>query len=389
MEPLIDRKAARLAIANALQRSRAVAVIGPRQCGKTTLCQQFVPASSVNYFDLEDPASQARLDEPMTALSRLSGLVVIDEIQHRPELFPVLRVLIDRKPQTNGQYLLLGSASMHLLRQTSESLAGRIETIELSGFSLAEVGAKAMEKHWLRGAFPLSYLAPTDDNSLSWRKNFVRTYLQRELPQLGLRTPVSTLRRFWSMLSHYHGQVRNLAQLARTLGTTEMTARHYADLLEDLFMLRQLQPWHANLKKRQVKAPKIYLRDSGLFHYLLGIRTLKDLLEHPRSGASWEGYVIEEVLKALPVDDAYFWATHGGAEVDLLLLHGGRKYGVECKRIDAPRVTPSMLTAIEDLELEKLTVIYPGEQPYQLSDQIFVMPLSALAGAGADSLVNA
>jgi predicted AAA+ superfamily ATPase len=318
----------------------------------------------------------------------LQGLVVIDEIQNHPELFPVLRVLIDRSPKP-GQYLLLGSASIDLIRQTSESLAGRIEIIELSGFSLAEVRANFLERHWLRGGFPRSYLAATDIGSFNWRKNFVRTYLEKELPQLGLRTPASTLRRFWTMLTHYHGQVRNIAELARVLATTEPVSRHYADLLEDLFMVRQLQPWHANLKKRQIKAPKMYLRDSGLLHYLFGIKNLKELLEHPRCGASWEGYVIEEILKILPVDDCYFWGTHGGAELDLLLLHDGRKYGVECKRIDAPRVTPSMTTSIVDLELEKLTIIYPGEKSYQLTDKIFVMPITSLATPEAKNIIIA
>lgn len=383
----LDRKAARQKIATALNRSRAVAVIGPRQCGKTTLCRKFVPETSINYFDLEEPASLARLDEPMTALAPLQGLVVVDEVQNRPELFPILRVLIDRKPD-NGQYLLLGSASINLLRQTSESLAGRLEIVELTPFSLSEVGAAAVDKHWLKGGFPRSYFAATDTASFAWRKNFIRTYLERELPQLGLRTPASTLRRFWTTLAHYHGQVRNMAELGRTLATSEATSRHYADLLEDLFLLRQLQPWHANLKKRQIKAPKMYLRDSGLLHYLLGIKTLKGLLEHPCCGASWEGYVIEEVLKNLPVDEAYFWGTHNGAELDLLLLHDGAKYGVECKRADAPRITPSMLTALQDLELEKLTIIYPGEKSYQLKEKIFVMPLQLLATKRAHEIIT-
>jgi predicted AAA+ superfamily ATPase len=384
---LIERRDERLRIEQALRHNSAVAVVGPRQCGKTTLCREFVPQSSINYFDLESPESLARLDEPVTALSRLNGLVLIDEIQNRPELFPVLRVLIDRKREP-GQYLLLGSASIDLLRQTSESLAGRIEIIELSGFSLSEVGSHALEQHWLRGGFPLSYLPIVDGTSFNWRKSFIRTYLERELLQLGLRTPASTLRRFWTMLIHYHGQIRNLALLARALSTSEATARHYADLLEDLFMLRQLQPWHANLKKRQIKAPKLYLRDTGLLHYFLGVKTLKQLLEHPSCGASWEGYIIEEILKILPVDDSYFWGTHSGAELDLLLLHEGRKYGVECKRTDAPRITPSMVSALSDLELEKLTVIYPGEKAYQLAEKIYVMPMTALATSQAESIIG-
>jgi uncharacterized protein len=386
-QDFLQRDAALDKIKQALTRSRAVALIGPRQCGKTTLCRQILPESSINYFDLEDPASLSRLDEPMTALSPLQGLVVIDEIQNRPDLFPVLRVLIDRSNNT-GQYLILGSAAMNLLRQASQSLAGRLEVIELSGFSLQEVGAKLLDKHWRRGGFPRSYIADSEAGSFKWRQDFVRSYLERELPQLDLRVSARTLQRLWTMLAHYHGQIRNMAELGRALSTSEKTSGHYIDLLEDLFMIRQLQPWHANLKKRQVKAPKIYLRDSGLLHYLMNIKTEKDLLEHPRCGASWEGYVIEEVLKILPVDDAYFWATHGGAELDLLLFHNGRKYGVECKRVDAPRITPSITAALEDLELEKLTIIYPGSKAYALNEKVNVMPVGFLAGTEVQQLID-
>jgi len=382
---MINRPAILNAIQQALERSRVVALIGPRQSGKTTLAREFVPGDSLNYFDLEDPVSLARLDEPMTALRGLRGLIVIDEIQRRPDLFPLLRVLADRQPLP-ARFLILGSASPELLRRSSESLAGRLETIAIGGFSLAEVGVSAQRPHWLRGGFPLSFLASSDSDSLAWRKNFIQTFLERDLLQLGVRTPAATILRFWTMLAHYHGQVWNAAEPARSLGVSEPTARRYLDLLEGLFMVRVLQPWHANLKKRQVKSPKIYFRDSGLLHYLLGVRTELDLETHPKSGASWEGYVVEEVLKAVAPDEAYFWATHGGAELDLLLLKQGRKVGVECKRVDAPRLMPSMQTALEDLQLEHLAVIYPGDRPYPLAEHVTAVPLEALIARGEQVL---
>ncbi len=382
---MINRPAIINAIQQALERSRVVALIGPRQSGKTTLAREFVPGDSLNYFDLEDPVSLARLDEPMTALRGLRGLIVIDEIQRRPDLFPLLRVLADRQPLP-AQFLILGSASPELLRRSSESLTGRLETIAIGGFSLAEVGVSAQRPHWLRGGFPLSFLASSDSDSLAWRKNFIQTFLERDLLQLGVRTPAATILRFWTMLAHYHGQVWNAAEPARSLGVSEPTARRYLDLLEGLFMVRALQPWHANLKKRQVKSPKIYFRDSGLLHYLLGVRTELDLETHPKSGASWEGYVVEEVLKAVAPDEAYFWATHGGAELDLLLLKQGRKVGVECKRVDAPRLMPSMQTALEDLQLEHLAVIYPGDRPYPLAEHVTAVPLEALIARGEQVL---
>ena len=382
---MINRPAILNAIQQALERSRVVALIGPRQSGKTTLAREFVPGDSLNYFDLEDPVSLARLDEPMTALRGLRGLIVIDEIQRRPDLFPLLRVLADRQPLP-ARFLILGSASPELLRRSSESLAGRLETIAIGGFSLAEVGVSAQRPHWLRGGFPLSFLASSDSDSLAWRKNFIQTFLERDLLQLGVRTPAATILRFWTMLAHYHGQVWNAAEPARSLGVSEPTARRYLDLLEGLFMVRVLQPWHANLKKRQVKSPKIYFRDSGLLHYLLGVHTELDLETHPKSGASWEGYVVEEVLKAVAPDEAYFWATHGGAELDLLLLKQGRKVGVECKRVDAPRLMPSMQTALEDLQLEHLAVIYPGDRPYPLAEHVTAVPLEALIARGEQVL---
>jgi predicted AAA+ superfamily ATPase len=319
------------------------------------------------------------LSEPDTALRPLKGFVVIDEIQHRPELFPVLRVLADRKPLP-ARFLILGSASPDLLRQSSETLAGRLETIPLEGFRLADVGVGAQDKHWLRGGFPLSFTARTEANSLTWRRQFLQTFLERDLPQLGVTIPATSLRRFWGMVAHYHAQIWNAAELARALAVNESTVRRYLDLMTGVFMLRQLPPWFENLGKRQVKAPKVYLRDSGLLHALLGIANRRNLEEHPKVGASWEGYAVEEVLKALRPEEAYFWATHSGAELDLLLFKNGRRIGVECKRVDAPRLTPSMRIAMADLKLHRLIVVYPGHREYQLSKCAEVVPLAAIAG---------
>ena len=375
---MIKRDALQQEIQTALTRSRAVALVGPRQSGKTTLARQFVPANSLNYFDLEDLTSLARLEEPMTALQDLQGLVVIDEIQRKPELFPILRVLCDRDP-IPARFLILGSASPELMRGSSESLAGRIETVAISGFSLSEIGNDAVSSHWLRGGFPLSFLANSETDSLAWRKNFIQTFLDRDLPQWGIRVPSATLLRFWTMLAHYHGQIWKATEPARSLGISEPMARQYLDILEGVYMVRVIQPWFANLKKRQVKSPKIYFRDTGVLHYLLGIRSDLDLQTHPKSGASWEGYAIEEVIKSSAPDEAYYWATHNGAELDLMLLKNGKKIGVECKRVDAPRLTASMKIALEDLELDQLFVIYPGKTAYPLGDKVNVLPLSSIA----------
>jgi hypothetical protein len=375
---MIQRTDLKQTIEDRLTRNRVVALIGPRQCGKTTLARQLVPPDSINYFDLENPYSLARLDQPMTALEDLQGLVVIDEIQRRPDLFPILRVLADRSPLP-ARFLILGSASPDLLRQSSESLAGRISTISMSGFSLAEVGPEAQNQHWRRGGFPLSFTAPSDEASLEWRKDFVMTFLERDVPQFGFNIPSTSLFRFWSLLAHYHGQIWNAAEAARTLNVSETTARRYVDLLQDLYMVRLLPPWHANLGKRQVKTPKIYLRDTGILHYLLGIRAEQELLLHPHSGASWEGYAIEETIKATQPDEVYFWATHSGAELDLLLIKNSRGIGIECKRVDAPRLTSSMRAAFTDLGLSKLLVIYPGKHSYPLTEKIQAIPMARLA----------
>jgi uncharacterized protein len=370
---MIPRSSLADTIASSLDRSRVVALLGPRQCGKTTLARQFVPPASPNYFDLEDPASLARLAQPMIALQDLVGTIVIDEVQRSPDIFPILRVLADRQP-LRARFLILGSASPALLRQSSESLAGRMEIATMGGLSLAEVGLSEQARHWSRGGFPLSFLAASDSDSFIWRKNFIQTVLERDIPQLGIGVPAMALQRFWFMLAHFHGQIWNAAELARSMGVNETTVRRYLDLLEGVYMVRQLRPWHANLKKRQVKSPKIYFRDSGLLHQLLGIRGEADLLLHPRLGASWEGYVLEEVIKALQPDETWFWATHAGAELDLLLVKDGRRLGVEIKRVDAPRVTPSMRIAFDDLALEKLVVLYPGARRYPLAEGIEAIP---------------
>jgi len=375
---MISRRALLEVLGAALARSRVVVLVGARQCGKTTLARQFLSEDSFNYFDLEDPASLARLEEPMTSLRPLKGLVVIDEVQRRPDLFPVLRVLADRV-SAPARFLILGSASGDLSRQTSESLAGRMEEVVIGGFTLAELGAPAEATLWRRGGFPLSYLAAAEAQSLAWRRSFIRTLLERDFPQWGVRVPAIALQRFWTMLAHYHGQTWNAAEPARALGVSESTTRRYLDLLTDALVVRQLQPWHANVRKRQVKAPKVFVRDSGLLHQLLGIGTAKALFSHPKLGASWEGFVIEQVLMTEPHDECFYWATHQGAEIDLILRRGDQLFGVECKRTDAPRLTPSIRIAREDLRLERIAVVYPGEKRYPLSESVEAVPLADLA----------
>jgi predicted AAA+ superfamily ATPase len=366
----------------ALGRSPVAVLTGPRQSGKTTLARQLLSEDSPAYFDLEDPVSLGRLDEPMTALGPLRGLVVIDEVQRRPDLFPILRVLADRRG-TPARFLILGSASGDLLRQSSESLAGRTERIMIGGFSLADLGPGSLSQLWLRGGFPRSYLARTEEDSLAWRKEFIQTLLERDFPQWGVGVPASALLRFWTMLAHYHGQTWNAAEPARALGVSPSTTRRYLDLLTDALMIRQLQPWHANLGKRQVKSPKVYVRDTGLLHQLLGIGSEKALLSHPKVGASWEGLVLEQVLMSEAHDEAYFWATHQGAEVDLILRRGDRLLGVECKRADAPRLTPSMRIALSDLGLKRIAVVYPGSKRYPVAERVEAVPLAELVQRGA------
>ena len=363
-------------VTQALRRSPVVAIVGPRQCGKTTLARQLVPADSPNYFDLEDPVSLARLDQRLTALRGLTGVVVIDEVQYRPDLFPALRVLADRAGNP-ARFLVLGSAGPNLLRQSAESLAGRIEYIELTGFQVAEVGPAQMSRLWIRGGFPRSFLAATDADSTAWRKAFVRTFVERDLRQFGAELGAPALHRLLAMLAHYQGQILNVAELSTALNVAQATVRRYLDLLEQLFLIRQLRPWHENLRKRQVKRPKLYIRDAGLYHHLIGVGTMDALQTHPRIGASWEGFVLEKVIAESSPDEAYFWATHNGAELDLLLLIQGRRVGVEIKRVDAPRRTRSMAVALNDLRLDALYVVYPGDTRYVIDDRIAAVPAGA------------
>ena len=378
---MLERAALESTVLNALSRSPAVALVGPRQVGKTTLARSLLgpaPAlGSPNWFDLEDPQVEAQLATPMVALKDLRGLVVIDEVQHAPNLFKVLRVLIDR-PGNPARFLLLGSASPALLRQSSESLAGRVEVIEAGGFTLDETGPGRAAALWWRGGFPRSFTAESDEASRAWRRAFMRTVIERDLPQLGLNVAAPAMNRFWAMLAHYHGQTWNAADPARSLGVNESTVRRYLDWLTQADMVRQLQPWFANLGKRQVKAPKIYLRDSGLLHELLGIADPGALARHPKSGASWEGFALDQVLRIAKPDEAYFWATHAGAELDLLMFKDGRRVGVEFKRSDAPQLTQSMQIALQDLELDALYVVYPGDRRYSLAQRVEAVPLSAL-----------
>ena len=387
---MLERTDLERSVRAALARSPAVALVGPRQVGKTTLARTLLGSASANWFDLEDPQVEAQLAAPLVALKDLRGLVVIDEVQHAPGLFKVLRVLIDRADNP-ARFLLLGSASPALLRQSSESLAGRIEVIEAGGFTLDETGTGAdigigttqAAALWWRGGFPRSYMAHDDEASRIWRREFIRTTVERDLPQLGMNVAAPALYRFWAMLAHYHGQVWNAAAPARSLGVNESTVRRYLDWLTQACLVRQLQPWFANLGKRQVKAPKIYLRDTGLLHELLGISDPAALARHPKSGASWEGFALDQILRIARPDEAYFWATHAGAELDLLMLKDGRRVGVEFKRADAPQMTPSMRIALQDLGLDALYVVYPGERRYRLADRVEAVPLSALVSAPA------
>ncbi|MCX8005671.1 MAG: ATP-binding protein [Burkholderiaceae bacterium] len=377
---LIERRRLRAEVARLLQRFRGVLLVGPRQVGKTTLARTFVPPDSPNYFDLEDPVVAEQFRAPKALLGGLRGLVVIDEVQHAPGLFPLLRVLMDR-PDAPAKFLLLGSASPALLRQGAESLAGRIAAVEVGGFSLEEVGPANERALWLRGGAPPSYLAGTDEDSFTWRTRFIDLFLTRDLSLLGINVAVPAMRRFWMMLTHYHGQLWNAADPARTLGANESTVRRYLDWLTQTYMVRQLPPWHENLGKRQVKAPRIYFRDSGLLHALMGVRNEADLLVHPRGGASWEGFALEQVLRIAQPDQAYFWRTHTGAELDLLMFKYGRRVGVEFKRMDAPRLTPSMRIAFGDLKLDALYVVYPGERRYRLAQGIEAVPLAHFAAS--------
>ncbi|MFZ3158354.1 MAG: ATP-binding protein [Smithella sp.] len=352
-----------------------VAILGPRQCGKTTLARAI---GADHYFDLENPQDASRLDQPQLALEDLTGLIVIDEIQRIPDLFPLLRYLADQNKKR--KFIILGSASRDLIRQSSESLAGRIAYHYLGGFRLSDIDPAKIKMLWLRGGLPRSFLAGNDEKSHVWRSQYVTTFLERDIPQLGINIPARTLRRFWTMLSHYHGQILNYSELGRSFGVSDMTVRKYCDILEGTFMIRILQPWHANIGKRLVKRPKFYLRDSGLYHSLSSIETQKQLNAWPKLGASWEGFALDCVCRTLEKQDneLYFWNTHGGAELDLFWQDHGKNRGIEFKYEDAPRLTRSMQTAMEDLQLSKLWVVYPGKKKYQLGKNISTLPLEML-----------
>jgi predicted AAA+ superfamily ATPase len=365
-------------LAATVRRSPVTAVVGPRQCGKTTLARQFAASRESTHLDLESLPDRRRLQNPELFLGSLQGLVILDEIQSMPELFNVLRVLVDR-PKSRARFLILGSASPDILKGVSETLAGRVQFLELGGFDLREVGSKSLPKLWLRGGFPRSYLAKNQTESAAWRENFIQTFLQRDIPQLGINLAAPAMRRFWTMLAHYHGQVWNASELGRSMGLSDKTVRSWLDILTGTFMVRQLQPWFENVGKRQVKSPKVYLRDSGLLHSLLNLTDRHTLLGHPRVGASWEGFALEQVLRAIQPTEAYFWATHSGAELDLLVPHRGRRYGIEVKFSEAPAATRSMRVAVDELHLKHLWIIHPGSHSFPIDKRISAWPLRDVA----------
>ena len=381
----LDRLFALGEVRRLLRQAPVVALLGPRQVGKTTLARQVAAThrGATTAFDLEDPQDLARLTDPMLALAQCRGLVVLDEIQRRPDLFPVLRVLADRRPLP-CRFLVLGSATPDLLRQSAESLAGRIAFHELRPLSLDETGAEGLTRLWRRGGFPRAYLARSEQVSMDWRREFVRTFLERDLPQLGVEVPATTLRRFWQMLAHLHGNVLNSSDLARSFGVADTTIRRYIETLEATFMVRTLRPYHANISKRQVRAPKVYVADTGILHTLLDIATARDLEGHPKVGASWEGFMLGTVVAQLGMraDQCYFWATHGGAELDLLVVDGAWRRGFEFKRTTAPSVTPSMRSALSDLKLDRLDVVHAGAESFALGPRIHAVSAARLGEAG-------
>jgi len=375
------QRTAEIELLNRLLRNNPiVAILGPRQCGKTTLSRQLSSqwSKDVTIFDLEDPRDVQRLQEPLLALENIEGLIIIDEIQRCPDLFPVLRVLADRNKKT--KFLILGSASRDLIRQSSESLAGRISYAEIGGFSLQLLGTSKVEKLWIRGTFPRSFLASSEAISYQWRQDFIATFLERDIPQLGLNIPAKSLGRFWKMLAHYHGQIFNASEIGKSLSVSDHTAQRYLDLLSGTFMVRQLRPWYYNTKKRIIKRPKIYFRDSGIFHALLNLEGKKNVLLHPKLGASWEGFALEEAIKTvrLKEDEAFFWGVHAAAEIDLVFPRKGELYGVEVKYAQAPNLTQSISSALKELSLKHLWIIYPGKESYPLDRKVTVIPLADL-----------
>ena len=374
---MIQRTELRRQIEYSLKRNPVTVVLGPRQCGKTTLAREIGRPENAAYFDLEDPQDQERLANPLLTLETLRGVVILDEIHRRPELPMLLRVLTDRKPLP-CRFILLGSASLDLMRQATDSLAGRVHLVDMSGFTLGEVGGDQHDRLWLRGGSPRSFLADNDEASRQWRLGRARTFLERDISQLGVQIPSEILRRFWTMLAHCHGQVWNGSEIGASLGVTNHTTRRYLDLFCGAYAVRQLQPWCENLGKRVVKSPKVYVRDSGLLHSLLGIPDLAALQGHPKLGASWEGFVIEQILSWAGERNAYFWATHSRAELDLLVLAKGKRWGFEIKYQDAPTITKSMRVAMQDLKLERLWVVYPGPTGYPMEENIACVSLAEL-----------
>lgn len=372
MHKYIERHADQEAIRKLIKQFPITAILGSRQCGKTFLARKIGPD---HYFDLENPRDSARLEQPQLALESLQGLIVIDEVQRMPSLFPLMRYLADTKKRQ--KYLILGSASPTLVKHTSETLAGRIGYHYLGGFAPNDVGNSHIPALWLRGGYPLSFLSADDARSLVWRENYITTFLERDIPQLGISIPARTLRRFWVMISHYHGNILNQSEFASSFGVSDMTIRRYLEILEGTFMVRLLGPWYSNIGKRLVKRPKIYIKDSGLFHALLSVSSKNDLLSHPKLGASWEGFALECAAKCIDKRDEelYFWSTHSGAEVDLYWQQRGKNWAIEFKYEDAPKITKSMQVAVKDLDLTRLWVVYPGSQSYRLSENISVIPL--------------
>lgn len=374
-----DRSALEACVASAVREYPVTLLLGPRQCGKTSVARRLAARKKAVVFDLEDPETPLAPEVARTLLKEQKGLVVIDEVQRQPNLFELLRVLADRRPRP-ARFLILGSASPSIVKGASESLAGRVAFIEMSGFTLAEAGPSRWSELWLRGGLPPSYLAKNTALSHRWRMNYIQSFLERDIPQLGIRVPAAALRRFWTMLAHYQGQVWNASDLGRAMGVKEDTARHYLDILTGAFMVRQLQPWFENMGKRVVKAPKVYFRDTGILHALLGIRTGRQLFSHPRMGFSWEGFAMDEVIRAAGAErDAFFYRTHAGTEIDLVIARGGRRYGFEFKFADAPRVSRSMHVALSDLKLKRIWIVYPGDRTWRLTDKIEAMPLAQVS----------
>lgn len=366
-------------VKEAIKNNPVTGLVGSRQSGKTTLAkeiaQNFSKNGPMHYFDLEHPEHLQSLENPFRALEALEGLIVIDEVQRKPDLFPILRVLADRDPLP-AKFLVLGSASGELLKQSSESLAGRIEYIELPGFGIEEIEATAYNQLWLRGGYPRSFLTETAEQSYRWREQFIQTFLERDIGAFGAKVSPTQLWRFWQMIAHYHGQTCNYSEIGRSLGISHNTVKNYLDLLTDTFMVRQLAPWFENIGKSMVKSPKIYIRDSGLLHNLLAIKSMEELRGHPNLGASWEGFALEQIIrKSGQSRNVFFWSTHGGAEMDLILNIRGERWGFETKYTDAPRSTKSMIVSLESLQLNRIYVVYPGRQAYFIKDQIEAIPL--------------